>query len=473
MTQKRISHYSPTLNKAQALLLHHDLKFVLSEYVDPLSRFYTRIALRHKDGWIPKQVLQYGLEKTEMGESLEWNWKSRMRVVREDKFELVKWAFAFSEFGKTWLCWLAAIFGKLHMLKWARTQQPPLPWDEDVSKDAFNNGHYNTLKWLVEKGCPWYDMDDETEFLRYVSVLEDEEEWQNVVVNQVIIISRGMTTLMMACLFGHTDLVCHLLACNGVNVNMDNGEGKTGLLFACGSGNLEVVKLLLEHNDIDVYHADAEGWTALHYASNEGHIEVVKTLLSHSKFTSANQGNRNGETAFYWAISWGHIEVAKAILSHPKFTNVNQVDDYGKTALHPASREGHIEVVKAILSHPEFTNANQADKYGRTALHWASMKGHIEVVKALLSHSKFTNVNEADEDGKTALHLASRYGHNEVVKALLSHSKFTSANQADKEGKTALRVARIRGHIEVANVISMHLDGMKVSKGAKSDYEKK
>eukprot|EP00941_MAST-03F_sp_MAST-3F-sp1_P005632 g5632.t1 len=256
---------------------HNDLKFVLAEYLYPRSRINARTALRDKEGWIPKQVLEYVEEKRGKGESLKWGYSSLRRVVKEDKFELVKWAGTLSEYVKVELFDCAAEFAKLHMLKWAREQQPPLPWDDALER-AFEWGHYDTLEWLIETGFPWYD-EQKTDFLGYECVLEDEEEWKNIEVNQAIY--GGYTTLMMACKFGHTELVRHLLARNGINVNMENSQRMTGLLFACRNGKLEVVKLLLEHKDININQADEDGRNALHFAIEEGHNEVVKAISSH------------------------------------------------------------------------------------------------------------------------------------------------------------------------------------------------
>eukprot|EP00941_MAST-03F_sp_MAST-3F-sp1_P003688 g3688.t1 len=431
---------------------HHYLSsFGLPEYLDPRSRINARTALRDKEGWIPKQVMQYVEERREKGEALIWDADNLGRVVKEDKFELVKWAGALNEYVKENLCERATKYGKLHMLKWARKQQPPLPMDKYVLQEtyrnghydtlklgyegdssnylcllAFNNGHYDTLKWLIENGCPWDDR-QKTNFLRYVSAFENAEQWKNIVVNQFIYgcaIHGEMTTCMMACNFGHTELVRDLLARNGVNVNMGNGWGMTDLVFACRNGKLEVVKLLLEHNDINVNQVNEEGWTALHWASEGGRSEVVKAMFSHWK-TDVNQADNQGETALHLASYEGHVEVVKIILSHPKFTKVNEVSKDGQTAFLFASNGGHLEVVKAILSHPKFTNVNQVTWDEQTALHLASSGGHIEVVKALLSHPNFTNVNQADEDGETALDVARSKGNTEVAEAILSHPKFT------------------------------------------------
>ena len=43
------------------------------------------------------------------------------------------------------------------MLKWARAQEPPCPWDEDTCADAAEGGHLDVLKWARSQDppCPW------------------------------------------------------------------------------------------------------------------------------------------------------------------------------------------------------------------------------------------------------------------------------------------------------------------------------
>jgi hypothetical protein len=54
-------------------------------------------------------------------------------------------------------CTLAAGNGHLEMLKWARSQDPPCPWDEETCSRAAENGHLDVLKWARSQDppCPW------------------------------------------------------------------------------------------------------------------------------------------------------------------------------------------------------------------------------------------------------------------------------------------------------------------------------
>lgn len=43
------------------------------------------------------------------------------------------------------------------MLKWARSEDPPIPWDGKTCKAAANGGNLDVLKWLraQKPPCPW------------------------------------------------------------------------------------------------------------------------------------------------------------------------------------------------------------------------------------------------------------------------------------------------------------------------------
>ena len=53
-----------------------------------------------------------------------------------------------------WTCTLAASGGYLEVLKWARAQVPPAPWDGFTCSMAADNGHLAVLQWARENGCP-------------------------------------------------------------------------------------------------------------------------------------------------------------------------------------------------------------------------------------------------------------------------------------------------------------------------------
>ena len=60
-----------------------------------------------------------------------------------------------SRLDKNFICEKIALYGNLDLLKWARWQSPPYPWDSCTSARCARRGHLDVLKWARENGCPW------------------------------------------------------------------------------------------------------------------------------------------------------------------------------------------------------------------------------------------------------------------------------------------------------------------------------
>jgi hypothetical protein len=43
------------------------------------------------------------------------------------------------------------------VLKWARENGDPCPWNESTCTDAARGGYLEVLKWARENNCPWND----------------------------------------------------------------------------------------------------------------------------------------------------------------------------------------------------------------------------------------------------------------------------------------------------------------------------
>lgn len=60
----------------------------------------------------------------------------------------------YSRIPSDYTCKQAAKDGKIEILKWLRSQDPPCPWDEGCWNVAAQYGNTETLRWLKEKNCP-------------------------------------------------------------------------------------------------------------------------------------------------------------------------------------------------------------------------------------------------------------------------------------------------------------------------------
>lgn len=94
-------------------------------------------------------------------------------------------------------------------------------------------------------------------------------------------INNGLTPLLMACQYGHHDIVSFLLD-NGANVNQDFSQ-ITPLMLTIASGEstyesrCEILKLLLQRG-ADIGPTDCNGWTASMYAEKHGYTKMVKII---------------------------------------------------------------------------------------------------------------------------------------------------------------------------------------------------
>ena len=130
------------------------------------------------------------------------------------------------------------------------------------------------------------------------------------------------TPLMLACKFGHQDVVQLLIEQpNGkIDFNAKAGFGCTSLMLACKYGKKDVVKLLLDHSsilNIDLHAKDPYSYTAFSLACQSGHTEVVQLFLDHSeKEIFLSSKNDFGLPAIDVATIRGEKQVAQLLYEH-------------------------------------------------------------------------------------------------------------------------------------------------------------
>ena len=118
----------------------------------------------------------------------------------------------------------------------------------------------------------------------------------------------GATALMVACQYGHTEVVTTLIAANA-NVRQVKNNGGTALKTACQYGHTEVITALIAAN-ADVNQANNEDVTPLYVACQEGHTGVVTTLLAAN--ADVNQvRTSNGATPLFIASQEGPTSTAR------------------------------------------------------------------------------------------------------------------------------------------------------------------
>ena len=90
--------------------------------------------------------------------------------------------------------------------------------------------------------------------------------------------SKGFTALMIAAVWGRSDLV-KLLLDRRADIDATNSFGVTALMTASTWGHMEVVKILLDKG-ANVHIQSKDGWTALRLALSKNHLEISELLKS-------------------------------------------------------------------------------------------------------------------------------------------------------------------------------------------------
>ena len=219
-----------------------------------------------------------------------------------------------------------------------------------------------------------------------------------------VLLKRWKGKIFDACKNGETQVVQLLLKCCnteelGLNVKYDEDEF-TSFMMACCYGHRDVVQLLLDHSEtsIELNATTEDGMTAFMMACDNGHTDVVQLLVD---YTSSNidlkARDTYGMTALMLACEIGHTDVVQLLLDHSERIELNARSNSGYTALMTACQNGHKDVVQFLLDHSDRNiELNARHDNGFTAIMFACTNGHKDVIKLLLDYSEIIELNAKD-----------------------------------------------------------------------------
>src|SRR5208283_2336822 len=232
---------------------------------------------------------------------------------------------------------------------------------------------------------------------------------------------NGMTPLMVAASFNHTEIMKVLLA-QGAGVNDIDKSGSTALMLAADKGNIGSVNILL---DSGAY---------INARDNADRTVLIRVLDFQEKQLDrahrADQARAGPELR-------GRLAVARLLIE--KGADLERKDSLGRTALAVAVSSGHAELSKMLVG--VGAPVNSSDNNGGTVLMAALSGGQTDLARFLID--KGADINAADENGTTALFLAIDKGNDDMVKALVG--KGVDVQAADSDGVTPLLMAVEKG----------------------------
>ncbi|XP_010522610.1 PREDICTED: protein ACCELERATED CELL DEATH 6-like [Tarenaya hassleriana] len=328
---------------------------------------------------------------------------------------------------------------------------------------------------------------------------------------------EGNSILHLAAIYGHTNLVVHIIVYELRIVNnwepipqsyqgllvRPNFNGDLPLHVAAAAGHASVVDTLIEFltklpvemkivlrgpskvgvRDYSIVQNNT-GNTALHLAMKAKHEAVARNLVAQDRRTPFILNNEEVSPLFM-AAEAGNVLLVTRMLQSPVHVSFE-----GKSAVHAAIKSKKREILDLLLDpYPElitsqdeerrsplsfaaFTGYEEGaccllEKFGTSKaiayvrdpdgffpIHNASRKGHAGTLEVILQFFPDT-IELLTVEHRNVLHTAAESGQNEVVKYILGNRKYGKLiNQKDNVGNTPLHLAAMHSYPRVVHTLS-------------------
>ena len=180
-------------------------------------------------------------------------------------------------------------------------------------------GHMEAMKILMDRGARILQGEDGWSPL-HVAAAHGQAEAIAILLgagaNINLQTEQGWAPLHLAARQGHVQAMNALLLGQGVNVNLQNGQGGWSPLYiATEHSQMEAMKILL-NRDANVNLHSIDGWFPLHLAAELGHEEAVELLIENGADVYAR--NHSGHDAEDIARHQGHIKLSNTLGRHKR-----------------------------------------------------------------------------------------------------------------------------------------------------------
>lgn len=253
-----------------------------------------------------------------------------------------------------------------------------------------------------------------------------------LVTGATLLDSEQYTPFMLACYYGHMEIVEILYE----NKWLDDRDvyGNTPLIYAAWSDHIDVAKWLLKQG-ANINAVNVHGDSALFMALRTKHPEMAQVLIENKNYRRENP-NVLSYDAFVVAVVNGYLDIADALYYNHMNLDLQYTEN--NSLLHMCAMNGNLESAQWLLKHG--ANSHTKNAYGVTPLVMAALKGHAGLVSLFLTHSIHDYSLCRDMD--LALFAAAHQGHVGVVDFILYHH----ANVTNTTIYNALMAAATNGH---------------------------
>ena len=232
---------------------------------------------------------------------------------------------------------------------------------------------------------------------------------------QFVIPDEIQTTLGIAAMEGHTDIVQYLVS-EGAPVNAQDRDGVTALMLACCYNRSEIIVYFLLNHGADPNIQDRYNGTALQFACYKQMTVGVELLLAYGADHSLR--GRKGSTPLMFSCLKKDVftmdpSILVMLLSAGADPNAQNEED--STALLFAVELNYRGGVTVLLN--AGANVNIQDIFRSTALHKAAENGFLAISELLLASGAQASLT--DNAGMTPLDYALDNNHHDVCQLLL------------------------------------------------------
>lgn len=295
-------------------------------------------------------------------------------------------------------------------LQGSEFQRTALMWASD-------RGHFNVVKFLLEKGADAdvFDVNSDT---------------------ALILSAKSRQIEIATLLLSYTTLL-----------NAKNYAEKPALFYAIRNDDIDMVKLFLDEDaDADFY--DKNGNAPLAKAILEKKNILAQLLINHYKGLEAL--NYYGRTPLHEAASLGNLLIAEELIKNG--VSVDVADTQGVTPLIEASFIGNLKLSELLLR--SGAKVNHQDSEEDTALSVAIEKKYSDIALLFLQDISQVDLSIRTSNGNSLLILALEKGLIEVAKVMLDGNIPVDAPSYES-GDSPLMLALQKDYLELAYEMSL------------------
>ena len=226
-----------------------------------------------------------------------------------------------------------------------------------------------------------------------------------------------------------------------IDTNSPDSRGRTSLILACRFGHANITIPLL-HGNANPCEKDQYRRTAIHYAALRNDTLALHALLLHKKAGQViNSLDLDDKSPLKLAIQCS----SRAAVALLIFYGAEDQEGSAKELLKPPAHRGPYASDEVV-----FGNSSKNGGFGRPFLH-RELRTAETAVAELLRH-KDLEVEENEDNRLTALHLAARCGCDPTIE-FLNRELGADINAQTKGGKTALHLACAGGYDSTAQLL--------------------